>query len=186
MPLELSKACEASFPDDPGPRAFPMLCTWDSDIPSSCEMKDEPAVKPLQGNTAFFRVRASCCPFHLRQHNQGPSNILIAERILLLMCLLKGGFPLESKPDNQLSSRDDLQYMEFSSCCYAERGVLNLGPCSGEIWSYLSEGYLLVMFDCERRMALEPMLWNRASSHGEGEVSFFFLTFMRNMGYILT
>ena len=131
------------FQMKPGPRAFPMLCIWDSDIPSSCEMKDEPAVKPLQGNTAFFRVRASCCPFHLSQNNQGPSNMLIAERILLLMCLLKGGFPLESKTDNQLSSRDDLQYMEFSSCCYAERGVLNLGPCSGEIWCYLYEVYYL-------------------------------------------
>ena len=70
-----------------GPRSFPMLSTGDSDIPSSCEMKDEPAVKPLQGNTAFFRVMASCGPLHLRQHNQGPSNILIAERILLLTCM---------------------------------------------------------------------------------------------------
>ena len=25
-----------------------------SDMPSSCEMKDEPAFKPLQGNVAFF------------------------------------------------------------------------------------------------------------------------------------
>ena len=36
------------------PTAFSSLSTGDSDIPSSCEMKDEPAFKPLQGNPAFF------------------------------------------------------------------------------------------------------------------------------------
>ena len=34
--------------------AFSRLSTGDSVIPSSCEMKDEPAFKPLQGNPAFF------------------------------------------------------------------------------------------------------------------------------------
>ena len=34
--------------------AFSRVSTGDSDIPSSCEMKDEPAFKPLQGNPAFF------------------------------------------------------------------------------------------------------------------------------------
>ena len=121
----------------PGPRAFPMLSTWDSDIPSSCEMKDNPAVMPLKGNTAFFRGRASCCPFHLRQHTQGPSNICIAGRSLLLTCLWKSAFPLELKPGNQLSTRDNLQYRELSSRCCAELCVLNLRPCSGGIWSYL-------------------------------------------------
>ena len=37
-----------------GPRAFSRVSTGESDIPSSCEMKDEPAFKPLQGNPAFF------------------------------------------------------------------------------------------------------------------------------------
>ena len=67
-----------------GPRAFSRVSTGDSDIPSSCEMIDEPAFKPLQGNPAFFRVRLSRCPFHLRHHNQGPSHIPIAEGSLLL------------------------------------------------------------------------------------------------------
>ena len=31
-----------------GPRAFSRVSTGDSDIPSSCEIKDEPAFKPLQ------------------------------------------------------------------------------------------------------------------------------------------
>ena len=70
-----------------GPRAFPMLSTVDSDTPSSCEMKDEPAFKPLQENPAFFLVRESRCPFHLRQKTQSPSHIPISEGRLLLRCL---------------------------------------------------------------------------------------------------
>ena len=34
--------------------SFSMISTGDSDIPSSCEMKDEPAFKALQGKPAFF------------------------------------------------------------------------------------------------------------------------------------
>ena len=34
--------------------AFSRVSTGDSDIPSSCEMKDDPAFKALQGNPAFF------------------------------------------------------------------------------------------------------------------------------------
>ena len=34
--------------------AFSMVSTGGSDIPSSCEMKGEPAFKPLQGKPAFF------------------------------------------------------------------------------------------------------------------------------------
>ena len=34
--------------------AFSSVSTGDSVIPSSCEMKYEPAFKPLQGNPAFF------------------------------------------------------------------------------------------------------------------------------------
>ena len=34
--------------------AFSRISTGDSDIPSSCEMKEEPAFKALQGKPAFF------------------------------------------------------------------------------------------------------------------------------------
>ena len=34
--------------------ALSRVSTGDSDIPSSCEMKDEPAFKALQGKPAFF------------------------------------------------------------------------------------------------------------------------------------
>ena len=66
------------------PRAFSRDCPEDSDIPLSCEMKDEPAFKPLQGNPTFIRVRESWYPLHVRQQIQGPSHILIAEGRLLL------------------------------------------------------------------------------------------------------
>ena len=36
------------------PKAFCKVSIGDSDIPSSCEMKDEPEFKLLQGNLAFF------------------------------------------------------------------------------------------------------------------------------------
>ena len=36
------------------PTAFSRASTGDSDIPSSCAMKQEPKFKPLQGNPAFL------------------------------------------------------------------------------------------------------------------------------------
>ena len=76
----VNSACLLSCPRDVrppvqrrwGPRAFSIVCTGDSDIPSSCEMKGEPSFKPLQGNPAFFRVRASRCPLHFEQKFRVP------------------------------------------------------------------------------------------------------------------
>ena len=36
------------------PMAYSRVSTVDSDMPSSCEMKDEPEFKPLLGNRTFF------------------------------------------------------------------------------------------------------------------------------------
>ena len=95
-----------------------MVSTGDSDISSSCEMNKEPAFKQLQGNPDFFCVRASCCLFHLRQQTQVPSHIPTAEGSLLFRCLWKVGLPHQSKPGNQLSSRDNMGGTELSlSCC---------------------------------------------------------------------
>ena len=80
--------------------AFSRVSTGDSVNPSSCEMKYEPAFKPLQGNPAFFRVRASRGPFQLRQKTKSPSHILISEGRLLLRCLWKVGLPLQYKTGN--------------------------------------------------------------------------------------
>ena len=60
-----------------GHGAFSKLCTGYSDIPSPCEMKDEPSLKPLQGNLAFFRVRGSHCPFHWRHKFRVPLTYLV-------------------------------------------------------------------------------------------------------------
>ena len=104
-------------------RAFCRISTGDSDIPSHCEMKEEPAFQPLQGNPAFFRVRASRGPFHLKQKTQGPSHIHVPEGKLLLRCLWKVGISLQSKRGNQLSSPDDMGCTEHSSSCFTEIDV---------------------------------------------------------------
>ena len=70
----LNSACHSKCQSDVWPpvkirrgrRAFSTGSTRDSDIPSSCEIKEKPAFKPLQGNPAFFQFRASQCPLHLR------------------------------------------------------------------------------------------------------------------------
>ena len=67
----------------------------------------------------------------LEAANSETSHIHIAERRLLLRCLWKVGIPLDSKPGNHLSSRDDLWYAELSSSYSAELRVpLDLGGCS--------------------------------------------------------
>ena len=106
-----------------GPRAFSRDCTEYSDIPLYCEMKDERAFKPLQGNPTFFRVRESRYPMHVRQQIQGPANISIAEGRLLLDCFWEGGLRIKQNPGNQFSSRDDMGCMELSSSSCAEIGV---------------------------------------------------------------
>ena len=45
-----------------GPRAFSRDFAEDSDIPLFCELKDDPAFKPLQGIPTFFRVSKSRYP----------------------------------------------------------------------------------------------------------------------------
>ena len=105
------------------PTAFWRVSKGDSDILSSCDRKDENAVERLQGNPAFFRVRASRGPFHLKQKTQGPSHINIPEGKLLLRCLWKVGFPLHLKARNLLSSPDDIFCTELSSSCFTEIDV---------------------------------------------------------------
>ena len=77
------------------PTAFSRISTGDSDIPTSCELKDESAFKPLQGNPTLFLVRESQYPLHLRKQTQGPSHMPIAEGRLLFRCLWKVGLPVQ-------------------------------------------------------------------------------------------
>ena len=69
--------------------AFSSVSTGDTDNPSSCEMKDEPAFKALQGNPAFSWIRATRVRLYLRQKRQSRSHIPISEGRLLLRCLGK-------------------------------------------------------------------------------------------------
>ena len=86
-----------------GTSIFSRVSTENSHIPSSCEMKVEPAFKMLQGNPTLFLVRESRYPLHLRQQTQGPSHKPIAEGGLLLRCLWKVGLSVQYNPGNQLS-----------------------------------------------------------------------------------
>ena len=115
------------------PRAFSRVSTGDADISSSCEGKDQPAFKPLEGYSAFFQIRTCRGPFNLRQKIQGPSYIPIAEGKLVLRCLWEVGLPLQSKTGNQLSSRDHTGCTELSSSCCTEINVsLDLRWCLRE------------------------------------------------------
>ena len=95
MPLEVSMDVRPPVQMRRGTRVFSRVSTEASDIPSSCELKDEPAFKPLQGNPTLFLVRESRFPLHLRQQTQGPSHIPIAEGRLLWRCLWKVGPPVQ-------------------------------------------------------------------------------------------
>ena len=78
-----------------GTRVFSSVSKEDSDLPSSCEMKDEPASKPFLGNLPIFSVREFQYPLHLRQQTPGPSHIPIADGRLFLRCLWKVGLPVQ-------------------------------------------------------------------------------------------
>ena len=95
MPLEVSRDVSPLVQMRLGTRVSSRVFRGDSDIPSSCEMKDKPAFKPLQGNPTFFLVRASQYPPQLRHETQGPSHIPVAEGRLLLRCLWKVGLPVQ-------------------------------------------------------------------------------------------
>ena len=119
----MSKRCEAHIQKRWNPEAFCRVSTGDSDILSSCDMKDELAFKTLQGNPAFFRVRESQGPFHLNRKTQCPSHIHISEGKLRFRCLWKVGLSLQSKTGNHLSEPDDMVYKELSSSCFTEIDV---------------------------------------------------------------
>ena len=55
----------------------------------------------------------------------------------------------------------------------------------GTLWNAIREVKAPFVFDVEHGIALHAMQGNRASSHGEGEVSLFFSSCGRNVLYIL-
>ena len=117
-PLEVSRDLRPPVQMRWGTNVSSRISTQDSDIPSCCDMKHDPKFNPLQGSPAFFWVRVSRGPFHLRQKTQGPSLILIAEGKLHLRCWGKVDSNLQSNTGNQLSSWDDMGCLGLSlSCC---------------------------------------------------------------------
>ena len=93
--LEVSRDVRPPVQVTQGTRVSSRISTQDSDMPSSCHMKDEPAFKSLQGNPTLFLVRESQYPLHLRQKTQGPSHIAIAEGRLLLRYLFNVGLTVQ-------------------------------------------------------------------------------------------
>ena len=151
-----------------GRSPFYRVSREDSDMPYPCEMNDKHALKPLQGNLPFFRVRASRFPFHLREKTQGPSHIPIAQGSLLLRCLWKVGIAIHSKPGNQLSSGDFLGYTELFSSSSAEIAApLFLRQCLRESLELPEEVKLIVVYDVKQGLALQPIQWNWDSSRGD-------------------
>ena len=76
--------------------AFSRVSTGDSDIPSSCEMKDGLHFRHCRES------QPSLCEgiwgaLYLRQKTQSRSHVHISEGRLLLRCLWKAGLPLQSK-----------------------------------------------------------------------------------------
>ena len=55
----------------------------------------------------------------------------------------------------------------------------------GSPWSSMKQIEAPYVFDWENAIALDTMQGNRASSRGEGKVSWFFWSCGRNLGYIL-
>ena len=75
--LEVSRDVRTPVQMTRGTRVSSRISTQGSDIPSSCQMKDEPAFKPLQGNPNLFLDRETWYPLHLMQKTLGPSHILL-------------------------------------------------------------------------------------------------------------
>ena len=94
-PLEVSRDVRPPVQMRRGTRVASRISTQDTDIPSSCQMKDEPAFKPLLGNPTLILVRESRYTLHLRQKTQGPAHVLVAVGRLLLRCSFKVGLPVQ-------------------------------------------------------------------------------------------
>ena len=94
-PLEVSRDMRPPVQIWRGTRVSSRISTQESDIHSPCQVKGEPALKPLQRNLTLFLVRESRCPLKLRQQNQGLSHKPIAKGRLLLRCLWKVGLPVQ-------------------------------------------------------------------------------------------
>ena len=147
-----------------GPRAFSRDCTEYSDIRLSCEMKDEPAFKPLHGNPTFVRFRESRYPLHVMQQIQGPSHIPIAEGRHLLKCCGNMAYLFNRILGISFFSRQYGVHGAFLKllCCNWCSYRLETGV-SGNLCSCPKEAKAIFLYDGERGIALKPMQGNWSS-----------------------
>ena len=93
---------------------------------------------------------------------------------------------LEPMQGNRASSPVDLWHTECFGIAVVTSGPYRLVTVFlGTLWSSIKEVKTPFMFDGEHRIALHAMQGNRASFHGEGEVSWFYSSCGRNLSYIL-
>ena len=96
------------------------------------------------------------------------------------------GVVMEPMQGKLSSSQIDFGYTEQ----FCIPGVTSVFFCScdnvvGTLWSSIKHIEASYVFDWENAIALDTMQGNRASSRGEGEVSWVFSRFGRHVGYIL-
>ena len=131
-------------------------------------MKYGPAFKSLQGNPAFFWVRASRGTFHLRQKTQSPTHIPISQGRLLLRCLWKVGLPLQSKTGNP--SHPEMIWVARNIPPAALLKLMILytwDGCLRETLKFPKCVKQLVLYDVDRGVVMEPMQVKLASSQFE-------------------
>ena len=127
-------------------------------------MKYEPAFKPLQGNPAFFWVRASRGPFHLRQKTQIPSHIHISEGRLLLICLWKVGLPLQSKSGNHIYPEIIWSARNIPQVALLKLMILYTWEgCLRESLDVPKGSQATCLYDVDRGVVMEPMQGKLAS-----------------------
>ena len=99
---------------------------------------------------------------------------------------LECGMALEPMKGNQASSRVDLGNTElFPIPAVTSVSFWTLTVFLGTLWSSMKQIKSPSVFDWEQEIVLQAMQGNRSSAQGEGEVTWFFSSCGRNLGYII-
>ena len=155
--------------------AFSRVSTGDSDIPSSCEMKDEPAFKAHHGKPAFFWVRAFRGPLYLKQKTQSRSHIPISEGRLLLRILWKAGLPLQSKTGNHSHPHIIWGARKFPQAALIKLMILyTWDGFLRESLEFLKGSQATVLYGEDRWMVMEPMQGKLDSSQFDLGIPIYF------------
>ena len=99
---------------------------------------------------------------------------------------MEHGRAMEPMKGTWASSRVDLGYTELF--CIPEETAVFLSACDsflGALWCSIKHIEAPYVFDWEHESALHPKQGFRSSSPAEGDVSWFYSSCVRNIGYIL-